>query len=506
MKRSVWLILTLMAGLPGVAATPGIAQSDGDAAIELSGFSVSEAFDLNAGDRLDLGDSQFLKLVHRSGKVSAVNFKKWAAFSAEITWPQLVASPHLYRFFTFNRSLMLTRLTQVSFPNSVVAGEIKGVYLAHCETDSGQPVFLVTQSAPRKIVLNQAIRQPISFVGFYYNTVAVKPSGELLQGTDQDAAGEPPGDAQDRDGAGQGGWGVGDPAAGVPLFIANRFAWHPVSSTSKMAVSPGQLELASRGVDVGLFDYVRKQNSKPLSRYDADAFYQILAAAAGDSDSNGQPIQRQNDFPSAAGVDFAELMSAPTRHFGGRISMTGRLRQCVAIKIANQDRQLQVGIDRYYQGSLFPDLGGRDVVVRMADNQSVKFEKFPVTVCFGALPDGFSEQSLEGKSVVVKGYFYRFIKYQSKVSADASLSGQVSPLVVASEIEVVPSVTSGKGVDLFLRSLLLLVLAAVVAGVAWGVLKDRIAARGAVDEAVDALPEKLDVSRFEDQSADPSDQ
>lgn len=529
-------LILVMAAL-SVAAAPAWAQSDGDAAIELSGFSVSEAFDLNAGDRMDLSDPQFLKLLFRSGKVSAVNFKKWAKFAADVSWPQLIDVPHRYRFWTFNRNLMLTRLVQIRLSNDEGGGDLKGVYLAHCESDSGQPVFLITRSAPRKIALDQPIRQPISFVGFYYNNVAAGPRGELLRSTGENSD-DGDSDADDRNtddrdgdssvGAGQGGFDEakeqakeddgggrdvgregdgrledadaadGDRGESVPLFVANRFAWHPVESTPTMNVSRGQLELSTRGVDVGLFDYVRKQNSKPLSQYDADAFYQMLAAVADRGNSATPLTDPKADSADDAEISFTELMAAPARHFGGAIAMSGRLRQCVPIEITNDDRQSQVGALRYYQASLFPDLGGRDVVVRGSGGQSVKFEQFPVTICVAELPDGFTPQSLEGRAVEVRGYFYRFIKYQSKVSAAASVSGQVSPLVMVSEMVVAPAVTSAKGVDLLMRTLLLLILAGVVAAIVWGIFKDRIRSRGGMAENVDALPEKIDVSQFED--------
>lgn len=524
MVRSIWLCLLLMLGTQWIALDAAWGRSDGDAAIELSGFSASEAFDLNAGDRLDFSDSQFLKLLYRSGKVSTVNFNKWAQFADDVSWMQLIETPHRFRFWTFQRTLVLTRLVQVRLPRDRDAGEVKGVYLAYCESDSGQPVLLITRSAPRKIALDQPLREPISMVGFFYNNVAVDARGGLLpsvvaaaddvgQGDSGDTDAGADVDAVDRGGAGQGGGDefdgrVGDVPGGddglrgnadrsVPLFIANRFAWYPVESTATMAVSRGQLELSARGVDVGLFDYVRRQNSKPLSQFDADAFYQMLAAVTKRNEFAAQHVPAGRP-EIADGIGFSELMASPSRHFGEGVSMSGRLRQCVPIEITSGDRQLQVGTTRYYQASLFPDLGGRDVVVRTADDQSIKFEQFPVTLCLPELPGGMTPEALEGRAVDVRGYFYRFIKYQSKVSADANLSGQVSPLVMVSDINVATPLTSAKGVDLLMRTLLLLILGGVVTAIAWGVLKDRIRSGEASTETFDALPEKIDISRFEE--------
>jgi len=239
-RRTVFIIACFV----GFVISPAFAQPAGDLAVELSGFSVSEAYDLNAGDALDLSDGQLMKLLFRSEKVSSVNFEKWSQFAAAVSWPQLQESPEQFRFWTFKRKLTLRRLTQIRFPVGVATDELKGVYLAECTYADGggeQPVFLVTRSAPRKLTLKQTLEQPIAFSGFFYNNVAVKPDGSLLTtvgSNEEDRAGNVP-------------------APGVPLFIAKRFAWFPTGADPAMSVSDGQVELAARGVDVGLFDYVR---------------------------------------------------------------------------------------------------------------------------------------------------------------------------------------------------------------------------------------------------------
>ena len=491
MSRSEWMIanIVLWGVLLGGVASPVHAQSDGEMAIELSGFSASEAYDLEAGDALDVSEEKLMKLLFRSKKVSSVNFRKWSQFAAEVSWTQVLGSPERFRFWTFQRKLTLRHLELLRFPPSLATDELKGVYVARCENASGQSVILLTRSAPRKLKLNQPLDQPISFVGFFYNNVAINANGGPRVAEDGEDAEVEKSEAERADSFN---------GPGVPLFVANRFAWYPTKPDDTMSVSQGQAKLAAHGVDVGLFDYVRKQNSKPLSGYDADAFYQMLAAAnviesADGSQQKGEPRE---------GISFTDLMSAPTSHFGSEVNMSGRLRQCVSIQIVDPNRRSQVGLEHYYQVSLFPDLDGRGVVVRTSADESIKFDQFPVTVCLPQLPKGMTAAELEGRAVQVEGYFYRFIKYQSKVSETANQSGQVSPMVIANRVNVTSIGTTAEGVDTLLRGLLIAILGVVAIAVAYGVWAAPSRRRRLVAGDSEALPEKIDLSQFEDQIDD----
>lgn len=474
------------------------AQSNGDVAIELSGFSVSEAYDLEADAALDLSDKQLMKLLFRSGKVSSGNFEKWSRFAADVSWPQLSQTPQRFRFWTFKRGLRLKYLSPLRFPPQIASEELKGVYLAKCVNEAGQEVYLITRSAPRKLTLKESLDQPISFSGFFYNNVAVGPEGELVMAdVSSDDAGDEGGDiAGDEDGdiAGDDQSAESDTRS-VPLFIATRFSWYPATINEALGVTASQVELASRGVDIGLFDFVRKQNSKALSKFDSDAFYQMLAAA----NSVRSPAELVPASSTARTISFTELMSAPASHFGDAIALSGRLRQCVPIEIVDADRQMLVGTDRYYQVSLFPNLKGRDVVVRISGEESIKFEQFPVTVCFLELPAGMTVEQLEGRAAQVTGNFYRFIKYQSKVASEAGQSGQISPLVMASDLNVVAPTTTARGVDLLMRGLLIGILLTVAAAVAYSLFKDRRKRSGLLAQDKQPLPEKIDLSQFEHQ-------
>jgi len=102
----------------------------------------------------------------------------------------------------------------------------------------------------------------------------------------------------------------------------------------------------------------------------------------------------------------------------------------------------------------------------------------------------------------MEGHFYRFIKYQSQVSADAQQAGQVSPLVIASHLSVNPVTTTAASVDMLMRILLIVVLGAVATTVAFGIFKDRRKRSRLVAGEGESLPEKIDLSQFEHQIDD----
>ena len=487
--------------LPGMSSLQ--AQNDAEVAIELSGFSYSETFDLKSGEPLNLSDRQFIRLLFRSQKVSSGNFKKWSKFADEVSWPQLSDDARQYRFRAFTRELTLKRLTKISLSADVASDDLKSFYLANCVNQSGQQVLLATRSAPKKITLNQPLSQPISFSGFFYNNVAVDAQGELTKfvdeededGEDEDAAESSPDDSDADAGADSG-------SDAAPLFIANRFAWYPATTDDALGVSQGFVMLASQGVDVGLFDFVRRQNSTPLSVVDGDAFYQVLGAVnAIGSEVELEAEGKTNESDKQSSIGFLDLMSAPKEHFGDAITISGRLRQCVSVEITDADRRAQVGLDRYYQVSLFPDLGGRDVVVHNGDKESIKLQQFPVTICFPNLPTGFTAEQLDGRKAKASGFFYRFIRYESQVSGSAGLAGQVSPLILASRVEVGSQVTTAAGVDFVMRLLLIGIILLVGGVFAFGWAKDRARRSQEKADAV-PLPDRIDLSSVEDEIDD----
>ena len=473
----------------GLCQLKAQAQSDAESPTEsptaLAGFSESETLELKPAAALDLEESLLVRTLFRVGKVSPQSMSKFSRLSDAATIETILQTPREYRFWAFARSATLKRLSVLKLPGQQEIGGIKGVYLATCESQDGAPLFLLCRSAPRLLPLNKSLNEKIRFAGFFYNSVATiegshGPEIEIAaQGLDLDEDGP----AED--------------SAAAPLMIVKRFAWYPQESAASPKVSPGQAELATYDVDIGLFDFVKEQNSKRLSKYDASCFYQMLGAAklAGQTKAAEAAVKKRK-FSS-----FVDLMREPNSHFGSRVRMTGSLRQCVRVTVPDRQVGQTQGLKEYWQVSLFPDLGGRPVVIKSGKDENLEFSRYPVTVCLPFLPQGLSAESMSGKTATIEGFFYRFVKYQSQKTEAAGKDGMVSPLVMASGIRIVSTQQSASALDSLLRGAALMLLLAIGAAIVWRVISWR-RQFSATSENASAfeLPDSIDVSNIDDQN------
>jgi len=473
-----------------------------DSPESLAGFSVSETYDIFPGSPLDLKEPFFVRSLYRIAKVSSESLGKFSQSNGDVSWQQLLEKPRDFRFWAFTRDATLERLTVLKFPAKSESG-ISGVYLAACRSDDGQTFFLVCRSAPSRLPRDKQLNERIRFSGFYYNTVRLGAGGESVElglaGPQNEDGEEEPEEI--------------DMSNVAPVFVVNRFAWYPEtvsdagSGDGKAKVSSGHVELASQGVDVGLFDYVRKRTSKPLAQHDAACFYQMLQAASaigrGEQKETGGPNERSN-----SSVGFVQLVGAPTKHIGARVRVTGSLRQCVRIDVPADAPTSNGGqpLRHYYQVSLFPNLGGRKVVTRTGKGENLSFDRYPVTVCLSALPSGTTPETLAGKTATVDGFFYRLIKYQSQKTEAEGHDGMVSPLVMASKIQLVATANAARAVDGLMNVFLWLILAAVAAGIVWKFLRWRrnvFSGPERGNEGAFDFPDTIDASNFEDQNLSP---
>jgi hypothetical protein len=432
--------------------------------------------------------------------VSPESLGKFSQTNVDVSWEQLLEKTRDFRFGTFTRDATLQRLTILKFP-ATSEGGISGVYLAACKSNDGRPFFLVCRSAPSRLPRDETLNEPIRFSGFFYNSV------RLAAGRRSIELGRMPAEEEDDKVVPS-----DSPVKNcAPLFVVNRFAWYP-ETAGDAGAAPGQVnvpfgnvELASQGVDVGLFDYVRKRNSRPLAQQDSISFYQMLEAAR----AVGRDVQadvKPGKEKSNSTVGFVDLVGAPAKHIGARVAITGSLRQCVRIEVP-ADAHVSIQADRplghYYQVSLFPDLGGRKVVTRSGNGNDLSFDRYPVTVCLSALPEGMTPETIAGKTATVDGFFYRLIKYQSQKTEAEGLDGMVSPLIMASGIDFVATANAERAVDNLMNLFLWLMLGAVVVVIIWKILnwrrhvfsKTRDGAKGAFD-----FPDQIDVSNIDEQN------
>ncbi len=202
-----------------------------------------------------------------------------------------------------------------------------------------------------------------------------------------------------------------------------------------MGIGDAQVLLAAHGVDIGLMEQVKKQNTLPMSAADTESFFQMMNAARGIS---------ATEVP-AASAGFVELMQNPASHFADSVSVQGRVRRCVPIEIDDRDLAERLGFDRYYELDLLIPLGDQRIVVNNGPDQSLEYRhRFPVTVCMVNLGPGMTADKLQNQLVEVDGFFYRFWKYKSEFTDQADgTGGQVSPLIIGISplvISVVPGI------------------------------------------------------------------
>lgn len=438
--------------------------------IELSGFSISEAYDIPDDHPLDL-DSPILKqLLYRIKNTSPKSRLQYSRYSKNLTWQDITTKTEDHRLWMFDRAARLKKIEKHRFRNLSPDEEVKGVFVCHCETESengesenggrGETFLALARTKPQALPLGMPIDEPIRMTGFLYSRISGTHAGDNNE---------------------------------MPVFVTDRVAWHPDQQSED--VSAAHLSLSKHGVDIGLMDHVRDNNTRPLDSRDAEAFFQVLAAV------NRMTVKEVTQNSTGAvesdpvKLGFNELMQNANANFGEAARVTGTVRTCSVISIPHVDIQNRLGLSKYYQLMLFPDLDGAKVVVKNKDGTKLDYRRFPITICCTELPTDMKPTDLERKQFVVDGYFFRFWKYQSEKTDQTAATGQVSPLIIAKRPLLIESDANG------LNLVLLIFVISTIAGIFAMIAGYRIADRRRktpVEKIMDTLPEKIDLSGLED--------
>ena len=155
----------------------------------------------------------------------------------------------------------------------------------------------------------------------------------------------------------------------------------------------------------------------------------------------------------------------------------------------------RLGVSKYYQLMLFPNLDGAKIVVKNNDGTKMDYRRFPITICCTELPAGMSPSDVEKKQFVVDGYFFRFWKYRSDKTDEAASTGQVSPLIIAKCPQMIEPDTRSLNLTLFIF------IVTVIAGLSALIGGYKIADRrrqSPVEKILGTLPERIDLSGLED--------
>ncbi|MFT5304227.1 MAG: hypothetical protein ACI814_005052 [Mariniblastus sp.] len=427
--------------------------------IELSGFSISESYDVEDGAALDVNAPKVKQLLYRVMRTSPESRSLYSQYSSDIAWDDVVNQAADYRFWVFDKQAVLKSVRKTQLANLSPAEEIQHVFVCHCEladADSSIPFVVISRTLPKSLSKSGSYSTPVSMSGFFYANAV-------------DSHSESP--------------------TSLPVFIVDQLGWYPTETSAD--VSPAHLRLAKHGMDVGLIDSIQSNNTKPLGSADAEAFFQLMGAI--------KSMDSVFDDSIGPKLGFTELMQKSESNFGEAVRIRGMVRSCSEITIPHPDIRKRLGVSKYYQLMIFPDLDGAKVVVRSKDGGTLDYRKFPVTICCTELPAGVGPRQIERTPVEVQGYFFRFWKYQSEKTQNVGVAGQISPLIVTKIPRILPQQSNR------LTQIITVFVIAVIFGVAILLLYFRSAGQrrgsgrsSAGAQILDTLPEKIDLSGVED--------
>ena len=439
--------------------------------LELSGFSISEAYEIQDDIPLDLDSPTLKQLLYRIKNTSPKSRNQYSRYSKDVTWHEITNQTEDFRLWMFDIPARLKKIEKRRFQTLSAEEEIKGVNVCYCETDPhrmpggktgrGDTFLVLSRTMPNAIPVGVSIDEPIRVSGFLYARVS---------GTDVDDNNE------------------------MPVFITDRVAWFPDQESKN--VTAAHVSLAKHGVDIGLIDIVRASNARTLDSRDAESFFQFLAAADRmDGNKSEQISIAENPKPDSSKLGFNQLMQNSDANFGQAVRIAGTVRTCSVINVPHADIKSRMGLTKYYQLMLFPNLDGTKIVVTKQDGTKMDYRRFPVTVCCLELPAGMSPTDVEKKRFVVDGYFFRFWKYQSDKTDQAAVSGQVSPLIIAKIPRIVDLDTGGLNLALLIFAIT--IIGAMIALIGGYKIADR-KRRSPIEKILDTLPEQMDLSGLED--------
>lgn len=219
------------------------------------------------------------------------------------------------------------------------------------------------------------------------------------------------------------------------IFAADRMAWHPDREQPALDIGPSQRLLGSLGLDVGLFDDVRRTNGEGLGPLDREAFYQLLAATA-----RLEPTAWSGRAEGPA--DLGLLLTDPQPQQGRLLRFRGNARQIQRIVVSDEDIRRRFGIDHYFQIDVFVPLGDQQVRIGPAPTPGEEAPTFrdayPVTCCVRELPAGLPEAVDLNQTIEVTGVFFKLWSYRSEfIAAHDPQQRQVGPLFIAAMPDVI---------------------------------------------------------------------
>jgi len=262
-------------------------------------------------------------------------------------------------------------------------------------------------------------------------------------------------------------------------FATARLSWHPEEPSEALGVAADHTLWAARGMDIAEFDKVRDRvEFSPLER---EAFYQLMGAVRQGEVPTDRPPLRLDvaEVLSLSAQPKDKLLSELELLRGQQMTAEGRVWRVAKILIEDEDIERRLGIDHYYEITMFVRLDTPIVSQRGDDESSRKQfrEEYPILACVTELPPGVEVGESLRLPARITGPLFKLWAFRSGfMSADDRSRRQISPLLIGRRLTLTEEPT-GPPVDEFAWKLLLLILAIGVVGVAFGVVMARGANR-----------------------------
>lgn len=256
------------------------------------------------------------------------------------------------------------------------------------------------------------------------------------------------------------------------VFATPKISWHPTEPNSDLGVTADQVRLAEQGMDIGELSHVKDRVK--FEGLEREPFYQMMAAV------KRMPLDQQTAMSDQTVSQYLTeptegLMVAPAMYRAKFMRLTGLCRRITKIEVDDKDIQQRLGIDHYYELSVFVPIANPIVSQRAGDESTRKqfTNDYPVLVCVPELPPGLSVGEDLHQSVAVTGPFFKLWAYRTPfMSQEDFTRRQISPLFIAANVEKYAA-PSNPQTNQFVLAMLVVLGVVVGVGIAFGVVFSR---------------------------------
>ena len=307
----------------------------------------------------------------------------------ELDLPRLVEDPEADRGQLFSLSGRVTRVElRRPWPEVVERFELKRYYRCEFILDDRQPAVIFAENVPKQWQEGGPVDERAGAFGLF-----LKFAGK-------------------------------DPGRPVPVFVAQRMAWYPPTPLGNLGMDVGLLDNVVNRTGLGRSRRLDDQQEVSRAAREREAFYAMLDAVG--RAEPGQLLRQADQQLKHAGQKLKRTDKQGYEHFsvvplfmeaekqhGRLVSLSGRARRVVRVRVDDADVVARFGIDHYYEISLFTD----------------DSEGNPLVFCVRELPKGMptGDGPEYSEQVRVAGFFFKLWSYHVAPSAQVPEAGRSAP-------------------------------------------------------------------------------